>query len=320
MKRTTLEDFLLKARTIHGDKYDYSKVVYTKVHSKVEIVCKIHGSFDMTPVAHTSQRQGCTKCANEYKSQSMTLTTDQFISKAQEVHNNIYDYSLVDYNDAQSDVTIICKLHGEFKQRPTNHIHNQAGCPKCADISGSDKRKTTRDKFIEKAIKTHSDRYDYSNIPRLFKMSDEIEMSCKEHGTFKRKPDDHIHSSIGCPTCSKLMTQSKGELAVSTILTKANIPFIREHRFNDCRGKRNPLRYDFYLPDHNLVIEYDGNQHHNYVPYLHRTYDSYLEGIRLDKIKDDYCKNNNIRMVRISNTKVFEIDQVISEILLEVKL
>lgn len=119
------QEFIEKARLVHGDRYDYSKVEYKTAKTKIIIICKEHGEFEQTPDAHL-QGKGCPKCVKNYK-----LTQEEFIRRAKKIHNNLYDYSQVKYNNIQEKVTIICPKHGEFEQRPVVHLLG-CGCPKCS--------------------------------------------------------------------------------------------------------------------------------------------------------------------------------------------
>ena len=116
--------FIQKAKEVHNDKYDYSKVNYINNHTKVCIICPEHGEFWQKPLKHT-QGKGCPYCGGTKK-----LTTEEFIQKAKEVHNDKYDYSKVEYKTAETKVCIIFPEHGEFWQTPHAHLTNQ-GCPEC---------------------------------------------------------------------------------------------------------------------------------------------------------------------------------------------
>lgn len=128
---STLEDFLEKAATIHGNKYDYSKVVYSGVHNPVTIICPTHGAFDMRPVSHTSQKQGCKLCGMKCAGVRRRKGYAQFVLDAKAVHGDLYDYSEVDYVTNKTKVKIRCLTHGFFEQTPTCHIYNKQGCPEC---------------------------------------------------------------------------------------------------------------------------------------------------------------------------------------------
>ena len=129
MKKLTTEEFIKKARQVHGDKYDYSKVNYTNNRTKVCIICKEHGEFWQTPNKHLLG-QGCPICGNILISFKKRSNESEFINKSKSIYGNKYDYSKVKYINARTKVCIICPTHGEFWQRPDDHLHNKE-CPIC---------------------------------------------------------------------------------------------------------------------------------------------------------------------------------------------
>ena len=189
----TTDEFIVEVRGIHGDKYDYSKIVYTKNSVNVCVVCPEHGEFFVTP-ANLLKGKGCPKCAALKRGASQRLTNEDFIAKAHEVHGNKYDYSKVNYVNSHTDVCIICPEHGEFWQKPMVHLKG-GGCPKCAG------KNWTTEEFIAKAKEVHGDKYDYSKT--IFKnMTKEVCIICPEHGEFWQKPNNHL-AGAGCVRCSK---------------------------------------------------------------------------------------------------------------------
>ena len=124
-----IEMFIKKAREIHGDKYDYSKVKYINNKTKVCIICPEHGEFWIQPNAHLNG-QGCPLCGIENRTEKRRKTIEMFIEQANNIHNNKYDYSKVEYVDSHTKVCIICPEHGEFWQTPGSHL-NGVGCPVC---------------------------------------------------------------------------------------------------------------------------------------------------------------------------------------------
>lgn len=123
-KKLNNKDFIEKAKQVHGDKYDYSKVEYKGNKIKVCIICPEHGEFWQRPNDHLSG-YGCNKCYGTH-----LYTTEEFIEKAKKVHGNEYDYSKIEYKGAHTKVCIICPKHGEFWQKPNNHL-NGTKCPIC---------------------------------------------------------------------------------------------------------------------------------------------------------------------------------------------
>ena len=197
----------------------------------------------------------------------MKFNTDIFLEKAHKVHGDEYDYSKVEYKNSNTKVIIICRKHGEFLQAPHKHNDGQ-GCPLCR-IEKMKERFIERNKkpelsiekrkmvFLEKAHKVHGDKYDYSKVE--YKHSTKkVEIVCKKHGSFWQKPDDHTRRKCGCPICK----ESRGEIIVASLLDAIGISYIREKWFDDCRGETGRvLPFDFFLPDYNTIIEFDGEQH-----------------------------------------------------------
>ena len=214
------------------------------------------------------------------------LTTEQFIEKAKLKHKNKYDYSLVNYKSGRSRIDIICLEHGKFKQIARNHLVGH-GCPVCYKESSI----ITLNDFIDKAKNIHGDKYDYKLV--CYKNNrTKVDIICKEHGVFKQIANYHIRGS-GCPVCN----ESKGEKEVAKWLDKNNIKYIRQKRFNDCKNIRS-LPFDFYIYSLNMCIEYDGKQHFEAIDFFGGE-----EGLiyiqNNDRIKTQYCINNNMKLVRI---------------------
>ena len=305
-KKMTKETFIEKAIKIHGlGRYDYSEVEYVNVMTNVLIICHKHDSpyrFPQTPNCHLDG-EGCPLCAKTKK-----LTLEEFIEKANKKHGvGRYDYSKVNYVDNRSDVIIICHNHDEpyeFKQNANSHLQG-SGCRLCAIEEGKLFLKMTKEKFIERAIKIHSNLYDYSKV--IYKGYDsKVQIICKKHNRlFKITPHRHLQGQ-GCPLCYS----SKGETAVRNWLIENKIEFEEQKRFKDCKNIK-PLPFDFYLPQYNLCIEFDGKQH--FIPTDFKsnlTEEEKLKSFELlqirDNIKTDYCKNNNINLLRIKYTENIE--------------
>lgn len=126
----TTEEFIEDAIKIHGDKFIYDKTIYTKHSEKLLIKCKVHNEYFPQTASNHLRGCGCPRCAKEKRKQTNSKTTEYFIEKADEVHNNLFDYSKVDYTRCKDKVEIICKVHGSFLQTPHSHLKGQ-GCKKC---------------------------------------------------------------------------------------------------------------------------------------------------------------------------------------------
>lgn len=151
--RLSKEDFISRAISIHGRKYDYADVNYINSNTKVKIKCPIHGTFLQAPSVHINQKCGCPKCAIALNASEKRKTTDAFVREARTMHGDKYDYSKTKYVNSNTLVEIVCKIHGSFFQLPTIHLRQNGGnCPKCVG-----KYKTTED-FIKEAQEIHGNK------------------------------------------------------------------------------------------------------------------------------------------------------------------
>jgi len=187
------DSFIKKAKEIHGDKYDYSKVQYKQIYSKIEIICKIHGNFFQVPRDHL-KGTGCRKCGNETISNKLRGNTDSFIKKAITIHGNKYNYENVKYVNIDTPVTIVCKAHGNFEQKPDYHLAGH-GCQLCA----GNIRYTTQE-WISLATKMYGDKYDYSKV-NYVNSKTKVTIICDEHGEWDQIPGSHL-LGYECPKCA----------------------------------------------------------------------------------------------------------------------
>ncbi len=248
---TKTEAFIEKAKLVHGDRYDYSLVEYVNAHSKVKIVCKIHGVFEQAPTAHTSTKQGCPKCAGNTRQ-----TVEEFTAKAKKVHGDTYDYSLVKYTNNNTKVTIICQAHGEFEQRPDYHTDSKSGCPKCANNI-----KLSTGEFIERAKLIHGNKYDYSKV-KYISTHKKVIVICPKHGEFLQKPNSHISTKTGCPKCVS-NTHSKVCITwLESIMELENIHI--QHALNGGEFKIPSTKYsaDGFCTETNTIYEFYGDRWH----------------------------------------------------------
>jgi len=366
MKKDTSYNFVLKAKKKHNDYYDYSLVEYSGIHNKVKIICPKHGVFEQAPSKHLNG-SGCKICSGKL------LTTNIFIDKANKIHDNYYDYSLVDYKNNKVKVKIICPIHGTFEQLPADHligkgcpgcngkhlnyidiinkiniIHNQKydyslinysgikdkvkiicpihgmfeqtldahlrgqGCPKCAN-------KTVDTKFfIEKAKKIHKTKYDYSLVD-YFDSKTKIKIVCPEHGIFKQSPDKHLQGQ-GCPKCANI-GPSKSEVEINCFINSLNLKTETSNR-----TILNGQELDIFIPSHNLAIEFDGLYFHsekfrdkNY--HLNKTIECENKNIKLIHIfedewifKKDIVKSRLKNILGLTTSKIYGRQTIIKEI------
>lgn len=278
MEKLNRDIFIKRAKEIHNDKYDYSKVDYVNSYTKICIICPEHGEFWQQPRKHLDG-QGCTKCKKLYH-----YTSEEYIDKVNCIHNNRYDYSKTNYVNAKTLIKIICPEHGEFLIRPDHHLDGE-GCKLCAD---KNKSKSTL-KFIEESKTIHKDKYDYSKV--VYKNCyTPVCIICPKHGEFYQIPQKHL-LGCGCQSCQN----SSLENTVYKSLIDNKINFISQHTFKWLKNDR-PLKLDFFLPEYNIAIECQGIQHFQPVDYFGGEKCFNISKFR-DNLKYKLCKEHQIDII-----------------------
>lgn len=290
-KKKTIEQFIQEAKKIHKDKYNYDYVEYKNDKTKIKIWCNSCKAFFMqTPHCHL-KKQGCPFCEKNNRKMDINI----FIERAKKIHNNKYEYNNIIYNGTKKKIKIFCnKCKNYFFQTPGSHLRGN-GCPYCAGNFHH-----TKDDFIKKAQKIHGKvKYSYEQIKYINNRTKVLIYcnNCKKY--FNQLPSSHT-SGVGCPYCS----MSKGEQTIQKILEQYNIKFEAQKKFKNCKNKRS-LSFDFYLPDYNLCVEFQGEQHYSskMMTELHKSKKIGIKKLILqrqnDKIKRNYCKQNNIKLLEI---------------------
>ena len=280
------KNFIEKATKIHPE-YDYSKVDYIDSKTPITVICKEHGEFTILP-SNLLRGFGCSYCSN-HKS-----TSKVFIEKAKKVHGDKYDYSKVNYINNSTPVTIICPKHGEFQQKPNNHLNGQ-NCPKCAN----EDRRFTKKEFISRAKKIHGDYYIYDLVPEYPKFNTKVTIICPKHGEFEQFVNNHLQDS-GCPKCHK----SLGEKQIMNILEQNHIDYKAQYKIvNDLIPNKHFIA-DFYILYNNIaiIIEYNGKQH--YVPVEHfGGEEQFKKQQERDELLRKFCEFHNIKLLEIPYTE-----------------
>ena len=204
-KKHTQQDFIDRSRKKHGNKFDYSRVEYTGRYNKVPIRCPIHGWFEQKPREHYESKYGCRDCSIDARTSSRTFSQSHVIELFKEVHGDRYDYSLVDYKNMLSPVTIKCNIHGPFQMNPSKHIYHKQQCRECAYIERIDSRKVSFQEFLSRVKSVHGDKYDYSAIVwdnNINTAHDNISIKCNDcENIFPQTPQAHMSGS-GCGVCT----------------------------------------------------------------------------------------------------------------------
>lgn len=219
-----------------------------------------------------------------------------FLIRAKEVHGTKYLYKKVKYINTKTPVIITCKLHGDFLQQPKEHLQGY-GCMTCGHVNTVSAHQRDQTWFLKRAKQVHGDYYDYSKAKYVGTLIP-LTIICPDHGEFTQKPNYHLNSKTGCPRC----IQSANERKIYNFLSTNNIKFDYEYPVQVPNRKRK-LRFDFFLPDYQLLIEYDGEQHFRPVTFngitKSRAEKIFEKTKQRDADKNKYAEDNNIKLVRI---------------------
>lgn len=195
----TFEWFLESARATHGDRYDYSSVVWANATTPVDIKCDRHGVFTQKPTLHIKAGHGCPTCGKESAASALSYSQEDFLSKCREVHGDRYDLSRVIYKGAKVKVNVVCRDHGSFWPSPGNFTNRASGCPKCRDAQTSERSRNTFEQYLQQFHDAHGERYEYAEV-----FYDDgramVRAMCPEHGEFTQLASDHARG-IGCQKC-----------------------------------------------------------------------------------------------------------------------
>lgn len=278
--------WIKKAKKIHGDKYDYSKSVYTRAKDNIIITCKKHGDFITKPDYHLSGK-GCPICSKENMKKKFLLTKEEVVDRFNEIHNNKYEY-IGEYFGMHKKMKMLCKIHGEFEMTPSNHLSGK-GCPICGKIKNIENNTMTTEEFINRCHNVHGDKYDYSNTV-YNGWGNKFEYIChkqfsngKEHGIIKQLPSVHLLHKCGCPICGNIISNAENEIAKFV----GKFVSIRQNVRNILSNNRE---IDIYIPSLNIGIEYNGMHWHSEQNLVNSRY-------HLDKLNE--CNSIGIKLIQI---------------------
>jgi hypothetical protein len=214
----TNEEFIRRAFEKHGDRYDYSETIYINSQEQVKIICSEHGEFEQIANNHL-QGYGCPKCAHKELGLSKRKTNEEFIKQSINVHGNKYNYDKVEYLTCNDKVIIICPIHGEFEQSPSDHQSGK-GCYNCGIKKCALSQTFTQEEFIQKAIEKHAYQYNYEKVEYINSQT-KIIITCNRcNNTFAQVPNSHLQGS-GCDKCAHVNNAESQRLSQDEVIQRA---------------------------------------------------------------------------------------------------
>ncbi len=244
--KRTKDDFIKQANKVHNNKYDYREVNYINGRTKVNVICKEHGVFQIAPEKHLIG-QSCKQCKGY-----IDLTQKSFIKRAREKHKSLYDYSKSIIKSKNDKVEIICKHHGSFFQLPYNHIKGQ-GCPTCGNLKRSLSQCYTKEEFIDLANKKHNNRYIYDKVIYTNSQTKVI-VTCSIHGDFKLKPYSHLNGS-GCSKCAYESNKIKLSLPFNTFISRAQKIHQRKYEYDESTYTNYTTKTKIFCSEHGFFFQ-----------------------------------------------------------------
>ena len=245
--RSSTENFILKAKKVHGDKYTYGSTVYSGVNTKVVISCPHHGQFNQTPFSHL-QGCGCQKCGltengkKTYESRQK-LSSEEVIRKITVIHGNRYDLSQVIYTNSRTKIKLVCSIHGEFSILPSNVFNLKQGCNACGRLSSSLKLMTAQEDVVKRFQEAHGGLYDYSQV-EYTGIAEKVKIICSVHGPFWQRPNIHMDGH-GCAACGNSLPYT-----AETFAKRAAVVHSNKYGYEKVVYRNNTTHVTIACPDH----------------------------------------------------------------------
>lgn len=311
------EEIIKRANIVHNNKYEYEKSEAESTSDIMEVFCNKHGIFKVKVYNHLNGI-GCPECSKEEtekKKQSRRIIEQhKFISKSMFVHGGFFSYDKTEYVSSKKKVVVTCPIHGDFETIPANHV-NGGGCPQCEREKNGIRCRLTKEEFVKRAKLVHGENYNYDKSEYLT-LETPLTITCPIHGDFLQTPMCHLHG-CGCPHCHR----SKGEERIEQYLIRCGIVFEIQKRIEikEIKDTKKFLLLDFYLPNYNTVIEYNGEHHYKPVSYFGGN-DNFEKQKKRDEGLRMYCKEKNINLIEIPYTEYKNIENILDNELNNLKL
>ncbi|MCD8208831.1 MAG: hypothetical protein LUD72_12905, partial [Bacteroidales bacterium] len=278
-------------------KYDGAEEYYVNNKSKIPIECPTHGIFWQVVSKHINGH-GCKKCADIERGIQERMPFEKFKELANKTHNSFYNYDKLEkgYEGVDKEGIITCPIHGDFSQLLIVHYKGQ-GCPECGHIKTVQKKQIPFSEFVKGAKEAHGvGRYEYFE-DKYVNLSVKTLIRCNKCGKeFWQLPSSHIYNKCGCPYCNESLLEKD----VVTFLEEMEIKYEREKQFEWLRYKRR-MRLDFFLPQYNMVIECQGQQHFGPVDFAGRggmwAEKEFIKIQDKDRVKKEKCEEHGLTML-----------------------
>ena len=263
---------------------------YTKMDNNVDVYCKVCGGTFARRGSRLTGNPKCPFCNGTYKRSN--VTDEMFKQDIAKISPNIK--ILGKYKKRKSPVQCQCKIDGNIWMETPDDLYRGRGCPECKKEKLREMYQFSKDEILEK-LNSVNPKSTYE-IPFYQNVNSIVKCKCPDCGNFwETQIINIIYSKSGCPSCNS----SKGEKEIRRYLEENHIRFEEQKKFEDCRGHKRPLPFDFYLEDYKMLIEFQGIEHYKSIPFFGGD-ESFENRKALDGIKKDYAINNGYKFLEIS--------------------
>jgi len=247
----TQETVIARSKEVHGDKYDYSKTVYTGTKNSMVVICPVHGLFKTNPATHMGG-SGCRKCGRDVGADKHRKTLLPYLAEAKLRHKGKYTYDRAVYTLAKAKIIVTCPIHGDFKVEASSHLYG-TGCVKCAYVQNTNLKRGTNEKFIAKAIKQHGDKYVYDEVVYVNSKT-KVVIICPTHGRFEQTPGNHIFG-YGCPGCGFIKCGKSKRGDTARYVTRAKSVHGDRYDYSDVNFLGMHERIDIICREHGKFVQ-----------------------------------------------------------------
>lgn len=269
--------------------------------TRIEIWCgnPNHKSYEVR-FQHFKDNRRCKQCRKEEK---LKWTKEKIIKYVED--NGYVFIKFIKFNYSKSTIEIWCGNSNHGHKISTFNDFQQNG--RCRECGNENKIIWTKEKIIDFV---ENNNYNFIEFINYKGYLSRIKISCGKHGAYE-VDFGNFKNGFRCPYCNMESIESKGEKEVEKILKKFKVKYNKQHTFEDCKYKKY-LPFDFYLPDFNIIIEYDGEYHFEMIEHF-GGFNKFIDTKIRDTIKNIYCKNNNIKLIRIPYWNFNNIDKILSK-------